>query len=57
MSKDYEIVVVDTVTRPFPPAKRLVQAGVPVSVAARWAQVRRELSPTGLKRQLKDRQN
>lgn len=49
---DYEIVVVDANPKPFPAAKDLVKSGVPLSVAARWAKVRREMSSAGLKRKI-----
>ncbi len=33
---EYIVVVVDVVPKPFPPAKQMLEAGVPISVAARW---------------------
>lgn len=54
---DYEIVVVDVNPKPFPGAKALVKAGVPVSVANRWQKVRREMSPGGLKRKVRAQEN
>ncbi len=51
------ITVVDRIPKPWPPASQLVETGVPVDVAADYARVRRELSPNGLKRRLKERVN
>ncbi len=52
---DYQITVVDTIGKwQNAMAPSLVRdAGVPMSVAIRWAKVRREMSPAGLKRKLK----
>lgn len=51
---DYEITVVDTIGKwhKATAASLVRRAGVPPSVAARWAKVRREMSPAGLKRKL-----
>jgi hypothetical protein len=55
---EYRITVVDRwSSRTFPSARTMIEAGLPVSVAARWVTVRREMSPAGLKRKLKDRAN
>lgn len=54
---EYHIVVVDRWPKPFPGAKALTKAGVPVGVAVQWAKVRRQMSPAGLKRKLKDCRN
>lgn len=56
---EYEITVVDTINRwhKAPAADLVRRAGVPLSVANRWAKVRREMSPAGLKRELKARVN
>ena len=51
---EWLIVVVDTIKKPWPSAARLVsEVGTPPSIAAKYAVVRRELSPAGLKRKLK----
>lgn len=59
MPRDYVIVTVDRSTswRKATAAALVRDAGVPPSVAAKWQQVRREMSPAGLKRKLKDRAN
>ena len=53
--RDYQIVVVDgNMNWRKATAPALVRdAGVPPRIAARWAQVRREMSPAGLKRKMK----
>lgn len=56
-SAKYEIVVVDSNPIPFPSTRKMVDAGVPVSVAARWQRVRREMSPAGLKRKMQEARN
>lgn len=52
---DYQITVVDTIGKwhKAPAADLVRRAGVPLRVAERWARVRREMSPAGLKRKLK----
>lgn len=52
---DYQITVVDTIGKwhKAPAADLVRRAGVPLRVAERWAKVRREMSPAGLKRKLK----
>lgn len=56
---EYQITVVDTIGKWHKAtALALVRdAGVPPTVAARWAKVRREMSPAGLKRKLKGQVN
>lgn len=51
------IVVVDSNRKPFPPATDLVKLGVRLSVAVAWQRARREMSPAGLARKLKDLEN
>jgi hypothetical protein len=53
----WEIVVVDRLPRPWPSAKSLVQRGVPLKVAARYATVRRQMSPKGLARKARAQRN
>jgi hypothetical protein len=59
MPRDYQIVVVDeNMNWKKATAPALVRdAGVPPRIAARWAKVRREMSPAGLKRKAKEWQN
>lgn len=52
----YDIVVLDTITKPFPSAAQLIETGVPLRVARRWAKVRRAMT-VGLKRELRERRN
>lgn len=56
---DYQITVVDTIGKwhKAPAADLVRRAGVPLSVAERWAKVRREMSPAGLRRKLKAQVN
>lgn len=56
---DYQITVVDAVGKwhKATAADLVRRAGVPLAVAARWAKVRREMSPGGLKRKLKEQRN
>lgn len=56
---EYQITVVDTVGKwhKAPAADLVRRAGVPLSVAQKWAKVRREMSPAGLKRKLKAQVN
>ena len=57
--REYLIVVVDTIGKwhnaPAPDLVRL--AGVPLAVAAKWAQIRREMSMAGLRKKLRDQVN
>jgi hypothetical protein len=55
MPREYQIVVVDgNMNWRKATAPALVRdVGVPPKVAARWAKVRREMSPAGLRRKLK----
>ncbi len=56
--RDYIITVANGNWNPRCSAPALVrQAGIPPSVAAAWAEVRRTISPSGLKRALKERVN
>lgn len=57
--REYIIVVVDTIGKWHnAPAPDLVRrAGVSLAVAAKWAQIRRQMSPAGLKRKLRDQVN
>lgn len=59
MACEYQITVADCYGRwRKATAPALVRdAGIPPSVAARWAKVRREMSPAGLKRKLRDLRN
>lgn len=56
---DYQITVVDTIGKwhKAPAADLVRRAGVPLSVATRWAKVRREMSPAGLRKKLKAQRN
>jgi uncharacterized protein (DUF2384 family) len=56
---DYQITVVDTIGKwhKAPAADLVRRAGVPLRVAERWAKVRREMSPAGLKRKLREQVN
>ena len=51
---EYQITVVDTIGKwhKATAAALLRDAGVPPGIAARWAKVRREMSPAGLRRKL-----
>lgn len=53
--RDYQITVVDTIGKWHRATEKALvrDAGVPPSVAARWAKVRREMSPSGLKKKLR----
>lgn len=53
----YVIVVVDRLPQPMPPAKMLVSLGVPTPIVARWARVRRAISPDGLARKVRESRN
>lgn len=57
--REYRIVVVDqwSGSHPMPSARKMVAAGLPPSVAARWVQVRREMSPARLKRKAQECRN
>ncbi len=57
--RPYEITVVDGYGRwRKATAPALVrEAGVPPQIAARWARVRRQMSPAGLKRKLAETRN
>lgn len=57
MAATWTIVIVDFVGKPWPPARALVQVGVPLAIAARYETVRREMSPAGLRRKLRDMRN
>lgn len=54
MPREYQITVVDTIGKwQKATAPALVRdAGVPMSVAIKWAKIRREMSPTGLRRKI-----
>ncbi len=56
---EYQITVVDTIGKwhKAPAADLVRRAGVPLNVATRWARVRREMSPAGLKRKLRNQVN
>lgn len=56
---EYQITVVDTVGKwhRAPAADLVRRAGVPLSVAQKWAKVRHEMSPAELKRKLKAQVN
>lgn len=57
MATEYVIVVVDMNPKPFPAAKDMLHAGVPMTVATRWAKVRRTMSPKGLARKAYESRN
>lgn len=59
MATEYEITVVDSKNRWHKAtAPALVRdAGVPPRIAARWAKVRRQMSPSGLKRKMAEQRN
>lgn len=59
MARDYQITVVDIFGRwRHATAPALVRdAGVPPRIAARWAKVRREMSPAGLKKKIRAQVN
>lgn len=56
---DYEITVVDMHGhwRKATAPALVRDAGVPPKIAARWAKVRRQMSPSGLKRKLVEQVN
>lgn len=59
MAVEYEITVVDgrgCWKKATAPAL-VRELGVPLRVAARWAKVRREMSPAGLKRKMREARN
>ena len=45
------VVVADTITKKWPPAKALTEVGVPLKLAARYQRIRYDMT-TGLKRRL-----
>jgi hypothetical protein len=53
---EYQIVVIDPRVPGNWHPKRLVEIGVPVGVARRWAKVRREMT-SGLRRRVKEAVN
>lgn len=56
---EYQITVVDTIGKwhKAPAADLVRRAGLSPALAARWAKVRREMSPAGLRRKLKAQVN
>lgn len=55
---EYRVVVVDRWSaRGLPSARKMVESGLPVKVAARWEKIRREMSPAGLKRKAREQRN
>jgi hypothetical protein len=54
---EYHIVVVDRWPRWQSATRKMIEAGLPPSVAVRWQKVRREMSPAGLKRKLREVRN
>jgi hypothetical protein len=59
VAADYLIVVVDTIGKwhKAPAADLVRRAGVPLTVAARWQKVRRQMSPAGLKKKAREQRN
>ena len=56
MSLDYVIVVIDRNPRRFPPARELIEAGLPLKVAERWRVERRKIT-RDLKRRVRESVN
>jgi len=54
--KSWEVVVADTIKKPFPGAASLVKLGVPLAIARRYQVVRRDMT-VGLKRRLERSKN
>lgn len=55
---EYRVVVVDrwSATHPLS-VRKMVESGLPPKVVARWQEVRRQMSPAGLKRKAKECRN